>query len=75
MPNGHETKSALNKTAAPPVAAPATNFIRNIIDAELAANKFATRMWAGKPGLAGDHAKGRDALPGLVHDRKSRVIW
>ena len=59
MPNGHETKSALNKTAAPPVAAPATNFIRNIIDAELAANKFATRMWAGKPGLAGDHAKGR----------------
>ena len=59
MPNGHETKSALNKTAAPPVAAPATNFIRNIIDAELAANKFATRMWAGKPGLAGDHAKGQ----------------
>ena len=59
MPNGHEPKSAHDKDATQAVAAPATNFIRNIIDAELAANKFATRMWAGKPGLAGDHAKGQ----------------
>ena len=35
-----------------PVAAPATNFIRNIIDGELAAGKFAARRWSGKPGLA-----------------------
>jgi glutaminyl-tRNA synthetase len=34
-----------------PVAVPATNFIRNIIDAELAAGKFAARRWSGKPGL------------------------
>ena len=58
MPNGHEPKSAHDKDATQAVAAPATNFIRNIIDAELAANKFATRMWAGKPGLASDHAEG-----------------
>ena len=31
--------------------APATNFIRNIIDAELAADKYATRRWSGQPGL------------------------
>jgi glutaminyl-tRNA synthetase len=31
--------------------APATNFIRNIIDAELAAGKFAARRWSGRPGL------------------------
>ena len=29
-----------------------TNFIRNIIDAELAAGKHAQRRWSGKPGLA-----------------------
>ncbi|MEQ1515011.1 MAG: glutamine--tRNA ligase/YqeY domain fusion protein [Usitatibacteraceae bacterium] len=62
MPNGHETKSTPNKSAAQSapaaVAVPATNFIRNIIDADLAAHKLATRMWAGKPALAADHAKG-----------------
>ena len=34
------------------VTAPAANFIRNIIDAELAAGKFAQRRWSGHPGLA-----------------------
>jgi glutaminyl-tRNA synthetase len=39
--------------------APVSNFIRNIIDADLAAGKNATRRWSGKPGpgpqqLAGD---------------------
>ena len=34
-----------------PVAVPATNFIRNIIDAELAADRYATRRWSGQPGL------------------------
>ncbi|SDI50104.1 glutamine--tRNA ligase/YqeY domain fusion protein [Propionivibrio dicarboxylicus] len=32
--------------------APATNFIRNIIDADLAAGKHAQRHWSGQPGLA-----------------------
>ena len=31
---------------------PASNFIRNIIDAELSAGKFAQRRWCGQPGLA-----------------------
>jgi len=54
MPNGNRPR----KNAALPTA-PATNFIRNIVDADLAANKFARRMWGGKPGLSGDHAKGK----------------
>ncbi|HTY98707.1 MAG TPA: glutamine--tRNA ligase/YqeY domain fusion protein [Rhodocyclaceae bacterium] len=33
-----------------------SNFIRNIIDADLAAGKHAQRRWAGKPGTAADHA-------------------
>ena len=37
-------------------AAPASNFIRNIIDADLAADKFAQRRWRGQPGAAADHA-------------------
>ena len=39
-----------------PTAAPASNFIRNIIDADLAAGRYATRRWAGQPGIAQDHA-------------------
>ena len=31
---------------------PVSNFIRNIIDADLAAEKHAHRRWSGKPGLA-----------------------
>ena len=41
-----------------PTAAPATNFIRNIIDAELAAAKFAGRRWSGQPGLAAQQLAG-----------------
>ena len=44
-----------NKTApadAGKTPAAPTNFIRNIIDAELAAGKHAQRRWSGKPGLA-----------------------
>ena len=58
MPNGHKPESAPANIAAEATPAPATNFIRNIVDADLAANKFATRRWAGKPGLASDHLKG-----------------
>ncbi|MDR2188602.1 MAG: glutamine--tRNA ligase/YqeY domain fusion protein [Azonexus sp.] len=36
-------------------AAPA-NFIKNIIEADLAAGKHAQRRWGGKPGPAADHA-------------------
>jgi len=40
---------------AKPAAAPA-NFIRNIIEADLAAGKYAGRRWAGRPGPAALHA-------------------
>ena len=38
--------------------APAANFIRNIVEADLAAGKHAQRHWAGKPGTASDQASG-----------------
>ena len=50
MPNG--TDLTANDTAH------VTNFIRNIVEADLAANKFASRQWAGKPALASDHLAG-----------------
>lgn len=37
--------------------APATNFIRNIIDHDLAQNTYAGRRWAGSPGDAAHHAQ------------------
>ena len=55
MPNGHQA----SKSAGQAVPAPPTNFIRNIVESDLAANKFALRHWAGKPGVAGDHMSGR----------------
>ena len=39
-----------------PEIAPAANFIRNIVEADLAAGKHAQRHWAGHPGTAADHA-------------------
>ncbi|GAB4057285.1 glutamine--tRNA ligase/YqeY domain fusion protein [Uliginosibacterium sediminicola] len=41
-----------------PAAQAASNFLRNIIDADLAANKFAERRFAGTPGDAAHHAQG-----------------
>jgi glutaminyl-tRNA synthetase len=41
-----------------PEIAPAANFIRNIVEADLAAGKHAQRHWAGQPGTASDHAIG-----------------
>ncbi len=38
--------------------APAANFIRNIVEADLAAGKHTLRHWAGKPGTASDQASG-----------------
>jgi len=39
-----------------PEVAPAANFIKNIVEADLAAGKHAQRHWAGHPGIAADHA-------------------
>ena len=39
------------KKAKENAAAPAANFIRNIIDADLADDKYAERHWSGQPGL------------------------
>ena len=39
-------------------AAHVTNFIRNIIEADLASGKYDTRLWGGKPGAAACHAGG-----------------
>ena len=36
--------------------APAANFIKNIVEADLANRKHAQRRWAGRPGPAADHA-------------------
>ncbi len=47
--------SEKNKPAAAS-ATPISNFIRNIIDGDVASGKFATRGWGGKPGPAKTHA-------------------
>ena len=39
-----------------PAAAHVTNFIRNIVDADLAGGAYADRRWGGKPGGAQVHA-------------------
>ena len=53
-----------NKPAAPHV----TNFIRNIVDADLAGGNYAARTWGGKPGPAKSHA-GAPADPARVRTR------
>lgn len=52
----HDNKPAASAAAKP--IAQATNFLRNIIEADLAANKFAQRRFAGSPGDAAHHAAG-----------------
>ena len=47
-------KNKSSASAAPAVAV--SNFIRNIIDSDMASGKFATRGWGGKPGPANTHA-------------------
>ena len=66
-------------------ASHSTNFIRNIIDTDLAAGAYATRRWSGKPGTAAeqqaaplDAAKIRTRFPpepnGYLHFGHSKSI-
>jgi len=48
--------------------APAANFLRNIIDADLAAGRYAGKRWAGRPGPAALHADG-PADPARIRTR------
>lgn len=50
--------STTDKNTAP-AAAQTTNFLRNIIDADLAASKFAGRGWGGQPGEGALHEAGQ----------------
>jgi glutaminyl-tRNA synthetase len=46
----------MSKNQNAPAAAPVSNFIRQIIEADLASGKHAGVTWAGKPGPAATHA-------------------
>ena len=50
LPYGSSAPRVSKPPSAPP--APAANFIRNIIEADLAAGAYAARRWSGKPGTA-----------------------
>ncbi|HEX5484507.1 MAG TPA: glutamate--tRNA ligase family protein, partial [Limnobacter sp.] len=57
------------KTAAgAPEAAPASNFLKNVIDHDLALPEYAARSWAGKPGPASVHT-GAKADPARIRLR------
>ncbi len=57
------------KNSAPAERAPiASNFIRNIIDDDLAGGKYAARTWGGKPGPAASHA-GAPSDPARIRTR------
>jgi glutaminyl-tRNA synthetase len=49
-------------------AAPVSNFIRNIIDEDLAQNRYAQRTWGGRPGPAQTHL-GAPADPARIRTR------
>jgi glutaminyl-tRNA synthetase len=48
----------LNKPDSSAAATPASNFIRGIIDADLARDAYAGRLWSGRPGPAAAQAGG-----------------
>ena len=66
----NDTKDNKIANAADAANAPvaATNFIRNIIDGDLAAGKHAQRRWSGKPGLAAQQLAG-DLDPAKIRTR------
>ena len=51
------SREPINNAASSPAPA-STNFIRNIIEADLAANKHAMRRWSGRPGPAAQQLAG-----------------
>ncbi len=65
MPNGSDPK---HSESTPADAAHITNFIRNIIDGDLNAGKYAARRWAGEPGTA-DMQKNAAADPAKIRTR------
>ncbi len=60
--------SAMSSHHKPPEAPAVSNFIRSIIEHDLAAGKFAGRTWGGKPGAASLHA-GAPADPEKIRTR------
>jgi glutaminyl-tRNA synthetase len=54
--------------SAKPTPAPATNFLRNIIEADLAAGRYADKRWAGQPGPAAVQ-EGAPADPARIRTR------
>ena len=48
--------SAPSKAPPPSGEGHVTNFIRNIVEQDLASGKYAARTWAGHPGTASEHA-------------------
>ncbi|MCC7547156.1 MAG: glutamine--tRNA ligase/YqeY domain fusion protein [Burkholderiales bacterium] len=50
--------SAPSKAPPPGSEGHVTNFIRNIVEADLAADRYATRTWVGHPGPAAEQDKG-----------------
>ncbi len=50
--------SSPDKSNHKPEAAPAANFIRNIVEADLASSKYAQRQWSGTPGPGVQQAQG-----------------
>jgi len=50
-----QTQTTMLPTDSNAAKAAGSNFIRNIIDADLAAHKFAPRRWSGQPGPAEQH--------------------
>ncbi|GAB4211372.1 MAG: glutamine--tRNA ligase/YqeY domain fusion protein [Rhodoferax sp.] len=53
-----DTPSHPPAAAAPAPAKPATHFLRQIIESDLAAGTYASRRWGGGPGDAAHHAAG-----------------
>ena len=58
----------MSKSDSKPAAPHVTNFIRNIVEADLANGTYASRTWGGKPGGAKTHA-GASADPAKIRTR------